>query len=1046
MKKIIKSWRVLSLILVVFVLMGMSGKAQAFFTSGDGGSNFFASGFSGANGQVAAIAIQQDGKTIIGGSFTSYNGIERISVARLNVDGTLDESFTPVTGAGSFIRTIAIQPDGKILIGGIIHNSNVSYLSYNRRVIRLNTDGTLDTSFTDPTATWSQDVRDIEIQSDGKIIIGGYFSRWQSSNGSTVRHLARLNSDGTLDTHFCNAVISSNLSNVVNTVAIQSDGKILAGGSFQIYNGSLRNYLVRFNSDGTLDTTFNTKLTFNAGIYEISDIAIQSDGKIIAGGRYQIDDGSMRNYIARFNSDGSLDESFNAEIESRDWIYWISSMAIQSDGKIIIGGNFQIYKNDNSNYRVNVARLNVDGTVDYGFGSENGPNNDVRSVTIQPDGKILIGGNFTAYGGNEANYLAHLNNDGALDMSFNLEVLSDWDKYTPQPLDCLPIFDVQRDDSKENLVIITHGWDGGSSDNWIMNMRDNIKSQTEPTKTSVGRFDWGEKAKGLPWDVYVNAFDQGRCLAKQIIIHDPVNIHLIAHSAGSNVIQTAVDELAKYYYGKNVAPENAPRVHLSFLDAYAPTGGFERYGDLSAGMSEYSLLGYAEQYVDTRHFSIFEDHTDIRLQNAVNFNVTPLDYSTAPKVHEWPYIFYNYTVVDPQYNWKEIKLGYHFSTESKTNIKIPRLSGGTCFTVSDVSRPYADMSCWEKIFEKETTYENYINESNPFVVSASGTVAVVEKITVDAANGFRDLVTNLFGLFSGSPSWIKFDVVAENPVNVIEFDYLFPSKATASAGQFTVFIDDKLVFSRNVLEEDGGQVFHGRVGLPETLAEGSHAITFRIDPLSEEQSIVYLADIRLGLQIDTDIEVHVDVDVPEIKINSPVDGEKYVLNSAINADWSATDEGSGIDAATGTVASGNQIDTSSIGSKSFSVTATDLAGNSVTETVSYDVIYDFGGFQNPVAEDGKTFNNKSTIPVTFQLTDANGNYISDAVANLIIGDGIEAVSSGSSNEGNKFRYDHTNNQYVFNLSLKDISLETGTHTLKIVLGDGTIYDQFVVIK
>jgi hypothetical protein len=106
--------------------------------------------------------------------------------------------------------------------------------------------------------------------------------------------------------------------------------------------------------------------------------------------------------------------------------------------------------------------------------------------------------------------------------------------------------------------------------------------------------------------------------------------------------------------------------------------------------------------------------------------------------------------------------------------------------------------------------------------------------------------------------------------------------------------------------------------------------------------------------------------------------------------------------------------------------------------------YIFGGFQNPTAKD-KAFNSNSTVPVKFQLTDSNGKYISDAVANLEV-DGEKAVASGNSNDGNEFKYDELADQYVFNLSLKKTSLEAGIHTLKIMLDDGTTYGQDITIK
>jgi hypothetical protein len=198
------------------------------------------------------------------------------------------------------------------------------------------------------------------------------------------------------------------------------------------------------------------------------------------------------------------------------------------------------------------------------------------------------------------------------------------------------------------------------------------------------------------------------------------------------------------------------------------------------------------------------------------------------------------------------------------------------------------------------------------------------------------------------------------------------------------------------------------------------------------------------MHFTTFVTYNTDKTPPEITINKPFDGAKYVLNSTVNADWSATDEMSGVDSAIGTADSGNLIDTSSVGSRSFTVTATDKAGNTVTKTVKYNVVYSFGGFQNPTTKD-KSFSVNSTIPVKFQLTDSRGKYISAVVASLKVDD-KEAVASGDSNGGDLFKYDATSNQYTFNLSVKNTSLGIGTHTLKIKLDDGTTYSQDIFAK
>ena len=177
---------------------------------------------SGANSWVYELAIQPDGKILIGGNFTTYNGTGRNSIARLNADGSLDTTFDPGTGADNYVLGLAIQSDGKILIGG-------AFTTYNgtgrNSIARLNADGSLDTSF-DPGAGANGFGYALAIQADGKILIGGDFT---SYDGTGRNRIARLNADGSLDTSFDPG---TGADNYPVALAIQPDGKILIGGGF----------------------------------------------------------------------------------------------------------------------------------------------------------------------------------------------------------------------------------------------------------------------------------------------------------------------------------------------------------------------------------------------------------------------------------------------------------------------------------------------------------------------------------------------------------------------------------------------------------------------------------------------------------------------------------------------------------------------------------------------------------------------------------------------------------------------------------------------
>ena len=192
--------------------------------------------------------------------------------------------------------------------------------------------------------------------------------------------------------------------------------------------------------------------------------------------------------------------------------------------------------------------------------------------------------------------------------------------------------------------------------------------------------------------------------------------------------------------------------------------------------------------------------------------------------------------------------------------------------------------------------------------------------------------------------------------------------------------------------------------------------------------------------------INVDKTPPQVTINTPASGGMYLLNQALSADWSASDSLSGLTSAKGTLPGGTAIDTSTVGSKTFTVTATDYAANTAIQTSHYTIAYNFLGILPPIKTDGSSiFKLGSTVPVKFRIADANGNYVSTAVANLtyqkitddILGNIEEPVSTSAANEGNTFRYDSTDNLYIFNLGTNGMT--AGTYQLNINLDDGTVH-------
>jgi uncharacterized delta-60 repeat protein len=365
-----------------------------------------------ANSVIRDIAVQSDGKIIIVGGFTSWNSSDAFRVVRLNSDGTRDADFTTgvVTGPNGAVQNLALQPDGKILLGGEFTQWNSVTVN---RIVRLNSDGTRDTTFTTNTGTASNGiVYAIAVQSDGKIILGGLLTTW---NGVTVNRIVRLNSDGTRDTTFTTNAGTALDTGSVSEIAIQSDGKIIVVGDIPTWNGTVVNNVVCLNSDGTRNTTFTTN-TGTAANISTTSIAIQSDGKIVIGGFFTAWNGSLVNRIVRLNSNGSRDSFF---ILNRGYAAnsSVESLAVQSDEKILVGGSFTTWNDVTVN---RVARLFSDGTLDILFtiNAGTGANSLVLAIATQSDGKIILGGSFTTFNGTTVNRIVRLNSDGSPDTAF----------------------------------------------------------------------------------------------------------------------------------------------------------------------------------------------------------------------------------------------------------------------------------------------------------------------------------------------------------------------------------------------------------------------------------------------------------------------------------------------------------------------------------------------------------------------------------------------------------------------------------------------------
>jgi uncharacterized delta-60 repeat protein len=355
----------------------------------------------GFGGTVSTIAVQDDGKILVGGAFTSYQGTARNRFVRLNTDGSVDTTFDLGVGFGGNVNTIAVQADGKILVGGAF----TAYQGTTRnRFVRLDTDGSYDTTF-DLGIGFDNTVQSITVQADGKILVGGAFTSYQ---GTVRNRFVRLNTDGSYDTTFN---LGAGFGGTVNAIAVQDDGKILVGGLFTSYQGTVRNRFVRLNTDGSYDTTFNLGAGFGG---TVSTIAVQADGKILVGGLFTSYQGTTRNRFVRLNTNGSYDTTFNL---GTGFGNTVNAVTVQADGKILVGGLFTTYQGTTRNRFV---RLNTNGSVDTTFNLGAGFGGTVSTIAVQADGKILVGGGFTTYQGAARNRFVRLNTNGSDDTTFNL--------------------------------------------------------------------------------------------------------------------------------------------------------------------------------------------------------------------------------------------------------------------------------------------------------------------------------------------------------------------------------------------------------------------------------------------------------------------------------------------------------------------------------------------------------------------------------------------------------------------------------------------------
>lgn len=408
----------------------------------------FNAGGSGPNDYVVGAVYLPSGKLLVNGYFSSFNGTARHGLARLNANGTLDPTFDPslALGNGSSIDNIAVQPDGRILVAGHVLAAGSTV---QRALARLLPDGGADNSFNAPTGFGLGTIYSfygdaMAVQADGKILLANHSAAY----GPVVR----LNADGSLDATY---QASTGPGFNIFSLTLLSSGSLLQAGNYSVLGPNSRNALVQTDAAGALDPTFQPTFQVPGAV---NCLALQADGKLLAGGNFSDVNGLASGALARFNPNGSLDATYTGgaalsapaldlalQPDGRLLVLTASAvqrllasgsadntfsapptlatdliaarLLLQPDGRVLVGGEIR-----NSSTRA-IVRLLADGSRDASFAPLGGPGTSrfvqVQALALQPDGRILVGGVFTPAGATTSGRtVQRLESTGVFDQSF----------------------------------------------------------------------------------------------------------------------------------------------------------------------------------------------------------------------------------------------------------------------------------------------------------------------------------------------------------------------------------------------------------------------------------------------------------------------------------------------------------------------------------------------------------------------------------------------------------------------------------------------------
>jgi len=317
------------------------------------------------NGTLLAITKYTSRRILIGGDFTTYNGVDSRCLTSIDFEGNIDNIFRVNTNIDSGkVFAIGIGDEDKVIIGGQLTGYNSGTYTVGN-IMRLNLDGSFDTTFSNGYAGFNNNVYAIAVQKDGKILVGGVFTSYADASGTnTVNYIARLNTDGTYDSTF-----TGSCSTTVRSIVIDEyNDTIIVGGDFT----SPGNYIVRFNLDGSVNNTFSGG-TDDA----VVTLKLDSKRRILAGGKFAQFQTVECDKLVRILPNNIIDLDFSTKDGFNNIVF---SVDVDTEDNVFVGGRFTTYDLGATNSPKLIKLKESNGTVESTFNIGSGYNGDVLSV------------------------------------------------------------------------------------------------------------------------------------------------------------------------------------------------------------------------------------------------------------------------------------------------------------------------------------------------------------------------------------------------------------------------------------------------------------------------------------------------------------------------------------------------------------------------------------------------------------------------------------------------------------------------------------------